>query len=253
MGKLDGKVALVTGAAAGIGKATALKFASEGAKVVVSDLDAKSGSEVVETIKESGGEAIFVSCNVSLPDSVEALIAKTVETYGQIDCAANNAGINGDVALTADYTVEAWDNVINTNLKGVWLCMKSEIPEMLKQGGGVIVNTASMGALVGFADGAPAYVASKHGVLGLTKTAALEYGKSGIRVNAVCPGVIQTTMIDSLLQTMPEVMDSLNASTPMERIGQPEEIASAIVWLCTDEASFITGAPLSIDGGFVAR
>lgn len=137
--------------------------------------------------------------------------------------------------------------------KGVWLCMKNEIPQMLKQGGGVIVNTASMGAPVGFGDGAPAYVASKHGVLGLTKTAALEYGKSGIRVNAVCPGVIQTTMIDGLLQAIPEVMDSLNASTLMERIGQPEEIASVVVWLCTDEASFVIGAPLPIDGGFVAR
>lgn len=253
MGTLDGKVALVTGAAAGIGRATALTFAREGAKVAVADVGIEGGEETVRMIQEKGGNAVFIKADVRQPADVEALIRKTVETYGRLDCAANNAGINGDVALTVDCTEENWDRIIDTNLKGVWLCMKFEIPQMIAQGGGTIVNTSSMGGLVGFANGAPAYVASKHGVLGLTKTAALEYARNGIRVNAVCPGVTQTTMIEGLLQTMPEVMDSLSATTPLGRIAQPQEVAEAIVWLCTDAASFVTGHGLAVDGGFVAQ
>ncbi len=253
MSKLDGKTALVTGAGAGIGRATALAFSVEGARIVVADIDSNDGKETVEMINDRGGEAVFIHADVSRATDVETLIDKTIETFGAIDCAANNAGINGDVALTADCTEENWDRTIGIDLKGVWLCMKYEIPQMVKQGGGVIVNTSSMGGLVGFANGAPVYVAAKHGVIGLTKTAALEYAANGIRVNAVCPGVIHTTMIDGLLQSMPDVMASLSATTPMQRIGQPEEVASAIVWLCTGEASFITGHALSIDGGFVAQ
>ncbi|MFO8010697.1 MAG: SDR family oxidoreductase [Dehalococcoidia bacterium] len=253
MDKLEGKTALVTGAAAGIGRATALAFSVEGARVIVADVDSNDGEETVEMIKDRGGEAVFVPADVSRATDVEALINKAVEAYGRIDCAANNAGINGDVALTADCTEENWDRIVSIDLKGVWLCMKYEIPQMVKQGGGTIVNTSSMGGLVGFANGAPAYVAAKHGVIGLTKTAALEYAASGIRVNAVCPGIIHTTMIEGLLQSMPDVMASLSATTPMQRIGQPEEVASAIVWLCTGEASFVTGHALSIDGGFVAQ
>ncbi len=252
MGSMKGKVALVTGAGAGIGRATALAFAREGASVVVSDVVVDSGEETVKMISKSGGEAIFIKTDVSKSADVEAMINKTMETYGRLDFAANNAGINGPITALADCTEEDWDRVMGINLKGVWLCMKYEIPQMLKTGGGAIVNTASMAGIVGF-PAQPPYVTSKHGVVGLTKTAALDYGNRGIRVNAVCPGVIQTAMVESLLDTIPEIIDSLNKQSPLGRIGQPPEIAEAIVWLCSDAASFVTGHAMVVDGGYVIQ
>ncbi|MFO8101313.1 MAG: SDR family oxidoreductase [Dehalococcoidia bacterium] len=252
MGNMEGKVALVTGAGAGIGRAAALAFAREGANVVVSDVIVDGGEETVKQVQESGGEATFVRTDVSRSADVEAMVKKTIDTYGRLDYAANNAGINGPITALADCTEEDWDKVMGVNLKGVWLCMKYEIPWMLEAGGGAIVNTASMAGIVGF-PAQPPYVTSKHGVIGLTRTAALDYGSRGIRVNAVCPGVIHTTMVESLLDTIPDIIDSLNKQAPVGRIGQPGEIAEAIVWLCSDAASFVTGHALAVDGGYVIQ
>lgn len=249
---LEGQVALVTGAAAGIGRATALMMAHQGARVVISDLAVESGNAVVEEINADGGEAVFVPADVSKGSEVETLVRTAVEKYGRLDCAVNNAGINGSIKFTADYDEAEWQRVIDINLKGVWLCMKHEIPRMLEQGKGAIVNLSSMGGLVGFPAQSP-YIASKHGVIGLTRTAALEYGGNGIRVNAVCPGVIHTTMVESLLVEIPDIIDGLNRQAPIGRIGQPGEIAAAIVWLCSDAASFVTGHALSVDGGYVIQ
>jgi NAD(P)-dependent dehydrogenase (short-subunit alcohol dehydrogenase family) len=212
----------------------------------------EGGQQTVHMITENGGEAIFVQVDVSSTNAVEAMISKTVETYGRLDCAHNNAGISSGVrALTADYPEERWHQVIAVNLTGVWLCMKYEIVQMLHQGGGAIVNTASIAGLVGGAGGA-AYTASKHGVVGLTKTAALEYAQQGIRVNAVCPGYIQTPMTASSLSD-PERQAQIIAQEPIGRVGTPEEIAEAVVWLCSDAASFVTGHTMTVDGGYVAQ
>ena len=246
---LFGKVALVTGGSSGIGRATALTFANAGAKVVVADIGVQGGNETVRMVKEAGGEAIFVKADVSNADEVEALMDKAVESYGRLDCAFNNAGVAGATASTADYTEDEWDRVIAINLKGVWLCMKYEIPQMLRQGGGAIVNTSSLAGLVGYPNW-PAYNASKHGVAGLTKTAAIEYGRAGIRVNAVCPGVIHTPMVDEDLDFD---YAPLLASHPIGHLGMPEEVAEAVVWLCSDAASFVTGHTMSVDGGYVAQ
>lgn len=251
-GLTEGKVALVTGAGSGIGRATALVFAREGAKVVVSDIVVEGGEETVQQIKAAGGEAIFVKADVSKGADVEALITQTVETYGRLDCAFNNAGIEGGVKPTIDCTEEEFARTIAVNLTGVWLCMKYEIQQMLSQGGGTIVNTASVAGLVGF-PGLPDYVASKHGVLGLTKTAALEYAKSGIRVNAVCPGVIQTPMVERGAQLSPGFDELAVSMEPVGRFGQPVEIGEAVVWLCSEAASFVTGHPMTVDGGLVAQ
>jgi len=252
-GRLEDKVGLVTGGASGIGRATAMAFAREGAKVVLADLVVDAGEEVVRLINEAGGEAIFVKCDVSKTAEVEAMINKAVETYGRLDYAFNNAGIGGDIAPVAECTEENWDHVIAVNLKGVWLCLKYEIRQMLKQGPGAIVNMSSVSGLVGDPDH-PAYGASKHGVSGLTKAAALEYARAGIRVNAVCPAAIRTPMIDRTLQAQPELSwQSLASGHPMGRIGEPEEVAEAVLWLCSDAASFITGHLLVLDGGLIAR
>src|SRR3989449_2168859 len=237
-GWLAGKVALVTGAGSGIGRASALTFAREGAKVVVADVVVEGGEETVGMVKTAGGEALFVKADVSQAAEVEALINKTLATYGRLDCAHNNAGIEGAVATTAECTEENWDRIITINLKGVWLCMKYEIPQMLKQGGGAIVNTASGAGLVGIPR-AGAYVASKHGVVGLTKTAALEYAKAGIRVNAICPGSTRTPMLEGFMAGDPRVEAMMVAGEPIGRLGRPEEIAEAVVWLCSDAASFV--------------
>ncbi|MGE0823968.1 MAG: SDR family oxidoreductase [Candidatus Binatia bacterium] len=247
-----GKVALVTGASSGIGRATALAFARGGAKVVVSDVVVDGGNETVTMIRETGGEATFIKTDVSHAPEVEALVQQTVATYGRLDCAHNNAGVTTPIARVAEVTDRHWDRIMAINLKGVWLCMKYEIPHMLECGGGAIVNTASGAGLVGIA-GASAYVASKHGVLGLTKTAALEYATQGIRVNAVCPGVIQTPMVQRLLDRSPDAADQMIAGQPIGRLGTPEEIAAAVVWLCSEAASFVTGIAMSVDGGYVTQ
>jgi len=203
-------------------------------------------------IEKEGEEAIFIKTDVSRPEAVKAMIEQIVQTYGRLDCAFNNAGIEGDQATTADCTIENWMRVIDINLTGVWLCMKYEIPEMLKIGGGSIVNMASVAGRVGFPN-IPAYTASKQGVNGLTKTAALEYATQGIRVNAVCPGVINTAMIDRFTGGETEAIKQMEAMEPIGRMGTPEEVAKAVLWLCSEDASFVTGHPLVVDGGFVAR
>jgi len=249
---MKGKVAIVTGASSGIGKATALAFAREGANVVLADIDAHKGKEAAHSVRCNGCQAIFVECDVSRPEQVEMLVRQTMSSFGRLDCAFNNAGIEGEQAPTADSTEVNWDRVMNVNLKSVWACMKYEIPAMLKNGGGSIVNCSSIAGLVGF-PGVPAYVASKHGMIGLTKTAALEYVKQGVRVNAVCPGVIDTPMITRYTRGNKGIEGQLAAAEPIGRIGRPEEIAEAVLWLCSDKASFVTGIALPIDGGWIAQ
>jgi NAD(P)-dependent dehydrogenase (short-subunit alcohol dehydrogenase family) len=244
------KVALVTGGSSGIGRATALAFARKGAKVVIADW--VENLETMDMIENLGGDAIFVKCDVSKSEDVKALIEKTIATFGRLDFAYNNAGIEGTSAPTQDCTEENWDKTIGINLKGIWLCMKYQIPVMLKQGKGVIVNCSSVAGLVGF-QGTPAYVASKHGVIGLTKTAALENAKLGIRVNAVCPGIIKTPMIDRATGNKKETEEQFMGMEPIGRFGLPEEIASAVIWLCSDETSFVTGIAMPVDGGFVTQ
>jgi NAD(P)-dependent dehydrogenase (short-subunit alcohol dehydrogenase family) len=251
-GLLDGKVALVTGGASGIGRAAALIMAREGARVMVSDVLEEAGEETAHLIKQSQGEARFFKCDVSNKDSVEEMVAKTIEAFGRLDCAFNNAGIEGKPAATLDCTEEGWERTIAVNLTGVWYCMRAEIRQMLQQGGGAIVNTASVAGLVGF-EGLPAYVASKHGVAGLTKTAALEYAKQGVRVNAVCPGVIDTPMVRRLFENQPGTEEEFARREPVGRFGRPEEIGEAVTWLCSDASSFVTGVTMPVDGGWVAQ
>jgi NAD(P)-dependent dehydrogenase (short-subunit alcohol dehydrogenase family) len=244
------KVVVVTGSSFGIGRATAIAFAQRGAKVVLSDWVEDKGT--LDAIGEFGGEAFFVKCDVSKDDDVQNMVAQAVARYGRLDFAFNNAGIEGSPAPAADCSDENWDRTIGINLKGVWLCIKHEIPEMIKTGRGAIVNNASIAGLVGFAD-VPAYVASKHGVVGLTKNVALDYAKQNIRVNAVCPGIIHTPMIDRYTGNDPKVMQQMVAGKPMERIGQPEEIAETVVFLCSAAASFITGQAIAVDGGWTTQ
>lgn len=249
MQALAGKVALVTGASSGIGRAIALGCAQEGAQVVVCARRVREGQETVDLIAEVGGTAHFVPADVSRAAEVAALIAATVERFGRLDCAVNNAGISGPIGPTAELAEADWDRVIATNLTGVWLCMKHQLRQMLAQGGGAIVNIGSVGGLAGTA-GAPAYTAAKHGVIGLTRTAALEYVQAGIRVNAVCPGGVLTDMVAA---SMPEpVRSAFEAAHPIGRLARPEEIVGAVVWLCSDQATFVTGQAWAIDGGVTA-
>jgi NAD(P)-dependent dehydrogenase (short-subunit alcohol dehydrogenase family) len=248
---MTNKVALVTGAASGIGRATALAFAREGARVVVSDTDVDGGNQTVELIAAHNGDAIFVRTDVSVSAEVQHLVQQTIEKYGRLDYACNNAGIGGEAALTADYSEESWNRVIGINLTGVWLCMKYEIQHMLRQGGGSIVNMASILGWVGFQT-APAYVASKHALLGLTKNAAIEYGTQNIRVNAVCPAFIRTPLIEKTMSEE-QIAQVLTPLHPIGRIGTPEEVAELVIWLCSDKASFVTGGAYLVDGGYVAR
>ena len=250
--RFESKVALVTGGSSGIGRASALAFAREGAKVTVTDIDVEGGEKTVQMIKEIGGQSIFIKADISQAAEVEALVTKTVETYGQLDCAHNNAGIEGIKASTIDCTEENWERTMNINLKGVWLCMKYEIPQMLKHGGGAIVNTSSILGLVAIRN-RPAYVASKHGVAGLTKAAALEYAKEGIRINAVCPGVIDTPLFERITGGDLQAKAERVARQPIGRIGTPEEVAEAVVWLCSDAASLVTGHTMVVDGGLVIQ
>jgi len=251
-GQLAGKIALVTGGSSGIGRATAQIFAREGATVVVADVLVDGGEETVRLIKAAGGEALFVKTDVSQPVEVDALVKRTVETYGRLDYAFNNAGIEGALQPTGDYDAAVWDRVMSINLRGVWLCMKSEIQQMLKQGGGAIVNTASAAGLVAV-PGLSAYVAAKHGVVGLTKTAALEYAKAGIRVNAVCPGGVDTPMVKRVFGNNPQFAEAAASAEPVGRLAQPAEIGEAVVWLCSDAASFVTGHAMAVDGGMTAQ
>ena len=249
---LEGKVAVVTGGGSGIGRSTALAFSAEGTRVVVADIAVEEGKETVRLIKDNGCQARFIRTDVTRADEVEKMVDEAVENYGRLDFAFNNAGIEGDLDSVIRYTEDNWDKVVNINLKGVWLCMKYEIPKMLKQGGGAIVNTSSTAGLTGIGPN-PAYIASKHGVVGLTKAAALTYAKRGIRVNAVCPGAIDTPLVKQLIDTHPDMKTSVIGMQPMARLGSPEEVAQAVIWLCSDAASFITGHPLSVDGGVVAQ
>jgi NAD(P)-dependent dehydrogenase (short-subunit alcohol dehydrogenase family) len=252
-GRVSGKVALITGGGSGIGRATAIVFGREGAKVAIADYNRDGGEQTVRMIKDAGGQALFIEANVAIAKQAEAMIAKTIETYGRLDCAFNNAGIEGQVGQNiADCSEENWGLIIAVNLTGVFLCMKYEIPQMLKQGGGSIVNTASAAGLIGL-PGGTAYVASKHGVVGLTKSAALEYAKSGIRINAVCPGFIRTAMVERVIDGGSISEEAMIASEPIGRIGKPEEIANVVLFLCSDDASYVTGLPMPVDGGYVAQ
>lgn len=250
--RFEGMVALVTGSASGIGRATAQAFAREGAKLLLTDIQEAEGNALAESLRREGGAASFLRCDVSRPEEVEEMVARAMSEFGRLDLACNNAGIEGDQAATADCDEANWDHVIAVNLKSVWLCMKREIQAMLAGGGGAIVNMSSIAGLVGF-PGLPAYVASKHGILGLTRTAALEYARQGIRVNAICPGVIHTPMVDRYVQGDAEKLRAMTANEPLGRLGRSEEIASAVLWLCSKESSFVTGHPLVVDGGWVAQ
>jgi NAD(P)-dependent dehydrogenase (short-subunit alcohol dehydrogenase family) len=245
----DKDVALVSGAGSGIGRATAKRFAADGAQVVAVDIDVDGGQETVSDIEAAGGEATFVEADVTDEGDIEEMVSVAVDSYGGLDCAFNNAGIEGTEAPASEQPMSNWEQVIDTNLKGVFLSMREEIPVLMENGGGAIVNTASIAGLRGFRNLSP-YVASKHGVVGLTRTAALEFGGDGVRVNAVCPGVIETPMVARSREENPEAIEATVAATPADRLGQPEEIAAATTWLCSDEASFVTGESLVVDGGF---
>lgn len=251
-GPAQQKVALVTGGGSGIGRATAIAFARTGAKVVVGDVLMDGADETNRQIRQLGGESIAVLCDVSKSADVKTLVEKTITTYGRLDYAFNNAGVEGSVAPVTDWSEEMWDRVCDINLKGIWLCMKYEIPEMLKQGHGAIVNTSSISGLVG-SPGLSGYTASKHGVVGVTKCVALEYAKAGIRINAICPASIQTPLIDRVIVAHPEMKAFLENAQPIGRTGTAEEVAAAVVWLCSDASSYITGIALAIDGGVSAQ
>ena len=253
MQEFDGKVALVTGAGSGIGRATAIAFAREGAAVAVSDVDRRGGEETVREIGMANPErrAVFIAADVSKADAVERMVEKTLGMFGRLDYAFNNAGIEGEMAATVECTEENWEHVIGVNLTGVWLCMKAEVPAMLARGG-VIVNCSSVAGLVGFRN-LPAYCASKGGVVELTRATALEYADAGIRVDAVCPGVIRTPMVDRVIGGDAELEAQFTALEPIGRLGEPKEIAESVVWLCSDGASFVTGHALVVDGGLVAQ
>jgi NAD(P)-dependent dehydrogenase (short-subunit alcohol dehydrogenase family) len=250
-GSFAGKVAFVTGAANGIGRAAALAFAREGAGVVVADVSEQGNQETASMVEEAGGRALAVRCDVSRAEDVKAALDKAVEAFGRLDCAFNNAGVEQPITATADLTEEEWDRIVSINLRGVFLCMKHEIPLMLRQGGGAIVNTSSGAGVKGFA-GQAAYCAAKYGIVGLSNAAALDYAKSNIRINAVCPGIIETPMMDRFSGGTPEGRARVIAQEPIGRMGKPEEIAAAVIWLCSDAAAFIVGHAMVIDGGQTA-
>lgn len=247
---LENKVAIVTGAASGIGKATALLFAEEGAQTVVSDIDKKKGQKVVDEIKMNGGEASFINADASSAEDNENLVKQTLDAYGKLHIAVNNAGIGGPLSLTADYSVNDWQKVINLNLNGVFYGMKYQIDAIQKAGGGSIVNIASILGQAGTRQ-SPAYVAAKHGVVGLTKAAALEYAQENIRINSVGPGYINTPLVQNSLDE--ETINTLKGMHPVGRLGEPEEVAELILWLASDKSSFVTGSYYPVDGGYLAQ
>jgi len=252
MKEFEGKVALVTGGGSGIGRATALAFAREGAQVVIGNRNVQRGEETVAMIQKAGGTAIFRRTDVLVASEIEALVDHAVKTYGGLDLAFNNAGVEGEVAPLTEQTEAGYDAVMDVNVKGVWLSMKYEIPRMLKRGGGAIVNCSSVAGLIGFPNMA-IYMASKHAVIGLTKVAALEFSAQGIRINAVNPAVIETGMADRLVEGLSMKKDDLVPLHPIGRLGRVEEIAEAVLWLCSGKSSFVTGHSMIVDGGFTAR
>ncbi len=251
--RFQGKVALVTGGGSGIGRAGALAFGREGAKVIVTDILKEEGEETVRKIKENGGEAVFIKADVGKASEVKAMVTKGIEKFGRLDVAFNNAAI-ADAVLTpiAEETEEAFDRFIRINLKGVWFCMKYQIPEMLKNRGGVIVINSSIAGLRGNNLDPSGYIASKHGVMGLAKAAALEYARDGLRVNVVCPGAVDTPMLHDSLAANPALRDGIEKMVPLGRIGTPDEVAETVMWLCSDAASYITGQSFVVDGGMLA-
>jgi NAD(P)-dependent dehydrogenase (short-subunit alcohol dehydrogenase family) len=251
VGALDGKAALVTGGGSGLGRASALALARAGAAVTIADVNEDGGKETAALVEQAGGEADFLRADVTQPDDVAVMIYETVARWGHLDCAVNNAGITGTAAPTADYTLDDWNRTIALNLTSVFLCLKHEIPAMLERGG-AIVNMASGAGLVGF-PGLPAYVASKHGVVGLTRAAAMEYAGQGVRINAICPGSTRTPMLEDFMGGDEQVERMLTRPIPVGRLGRPEEIADAVVWLCSDAASFVVGHALAVDGGTIMR
>lgn len=252
MNKLQGKTALITGGAGGIGRATALAFAAEGAKVAVADIQAAAAQAVADEVRAAGGDAIGIGVDVSRSDQVAAMVKQVVTHYGRLDLAFNNAAIDIEHEPLAKCTEEMFDRLMAVNVKGVWLCMKYEIEQMLAQGGGAIVNTSSIGGLSG-APRQPIYGGTKHAVIGLTKAAALEYGRKGIRVNAVCPGVIRTEMMERAIARDPRRSGHIDRIHPIGRVGEAEEIARVVVFLCSDDATFVLGQSLAVDGGYTAR
>jgi len=244
-------VAVVTGGGSGIGRQSSLRFAEAGAKVVVADVDEDGGYETVELIEEAGGEAIFVDADVTDSGDVDSMVQTAIDEYGGLDFAHNNAGIADEGTRLAEYEEEEWDRMIDINLKGVWRCLKAEIPEMIERGGGAIVNTSSVAGVS--ANGSAHYVASKHGVIGLTRRATIDYAEEGIRFNAVCPGVIDTPMVQQAGEDNSEEMDRITAGIPADRLGDPQEIANTVVWLCSEEASYVMGQPIIVDGGLLAQ
>jgi len=249
VGQFAGKVAFVTGGASGIGRAAALAFAGEGAGVAVADVSEQGSQETARLVRERGGKALAVRCDVTRADEVSAALARTVEAFGRLDFAFNNAGIEPrKPAPTADYEEAEWERIIDVNLRGVFLCMKHEIPLILRQGGGAIVNTSSGAGVIGI-KGSPAYTAAKHGVIGLTKAAALDYAAQNLRINAVCPGYIDTPMMGRFTGGTPEGRAKVIAEEPAGRMGKPEEIAAAVVFLCSDAAAFMVGHAMVVDGG----
>lgn len=247
----EDKVVLVTGAGGGIGRGTALAFARAGARVVVADIAAAAGEETAALVEAAGGQAVFIRTDVTRADQVQAMVAQAVATYGRLDCAFNNAGIEEEHMRLADCSEETFDRIMGINVKGVWLCLKYQLAQMLQQGGGAIVNTASVAGLVG-APKMAAYSASKHAVLGLTKSAAIEYARKGIRVNAVCPGVIRTAMYERAVAADPQIGLAAAQMHPVGRLGEVDEVAAVVLWLCSDAASFVTGHAHTVDGGLTA-
>lgn len=251
MGRFTSKVAMVTGGTSGIGRETALAFAREGAKVAVSGRREQEGNDTVRLIREAGGEGLFIKADVAVEAEVRALVEQTVAALGGLDCVFNNAGIEQAPGPIGEQDEATYDKIMDINVKGVWLCMKYQLPALFQRGGGAIVNNSSIAGLIGF-PGVPIYTASKHAVVGLTRALALEHAKSGVRINAVCPGAVDTDMFERFASSNPGVREQILAMHPMGRMGKPAEIASAVLWLCSEGAGFVTGQTLALDGGYVA-